>query len=340
MIHIPITVVGFGVAGQFLLSYLCTYSQTPPNFISVVDPDFLGGDLQRHYHSVTSNTTIQQAIDALSTLPPIWSQVSASLLEKGSPTSTLSLGILASELQTLGRTFLSKCTCYYDTVTRAQWDEKEKRWTLFLASGSAYTTDILCLCSGIVPRQEDYGIPLIPLYKALDSSALTKILRKGDKVCVIGSSHSGTLVLKNLHEIPDVQTTCIYRPPFKYARDGHRFGIKEESAKIADSIQAGEYTNLTLAPNTDLHLISKAFRTSSWLIQATGFQAYMFPCMDPSGVQYVSTWDPLTGKSLSMESVHAFGACVPNEQGDVSLGAFAEQLQTRWPPLLERLKSI
>lgn len=340
MTHVPITVVGFGVAGQFLLSYICTYFHKPATFISVIDPDFLGGDLQRHYHSVTSNTTIQQAIDALSTLPPMWSQVSASLLEKGSPTSTLSLGTLASELQTLGRSLLPRCTCVYDTVSRAQWDEMGKRWILSLASGSVYTTDILCLCSGIAPRQEDYGIPLIPLYKALDVSSLRRIVRNGDKVCVLGTSHSGTLALKNLHEISGVQTTCIHRGPFKYARDGHRAGIKEESAKIADSIQAGEYTNLTLVPSTELHLVSKAFRGSSWLIQATGFQASIVPCFDPSGAQYSLHWDPVTGKSLSMESVYAFGACVPNEHGDVSLGAFVEQLQTRWPPLLERLKSI
>lgn len=339
MTHTPVTVVGFGIAGQFLMSYICQYIQPSSKLISVIDPDFLGGDLQRQYHSVKSNTTIQQAIDALSILPPIWSQVSASFSEADT-TSTLPLGNLASELHAVGRTLLSKCTCYYDTLTRAQWNQEERRWTLSLASGVVYTTDILCLCSGIIPRQEDYGIPTIPLYKALDSSALGKLIRKDDKVVVVGSSHSGTLVLRNLHEIPTVQTTCICRGPFKYARDGHKSGIKEESANIADSIRAGEYTRLTMVHTSDLPAVSKALRTSSWLIQATGFQESIVPCFDPSGVQYSLRWDPVTGKSLTMESVYAFGACVPNEQGDVSLVAFAEQLQTRWPPLLERLKSI
>lgn len=338
MAHANITIIGFGVAGQFLLSHITHVVQT--HSVAIIDPDFLGGDLQRHYHSINSNTTIQQAIDVFNMLPPIWSQASKSIAENRDTASTVPLGILASEMHAIGRSLLSKCICYYDTLNQSQWNSEKKHWILTLASGTVYTTDILCFCSGIVPRQEDYGIPTIPLYKALDSSALKQVLRKEDKVIVIGSSHSSTLVLKNLQEIPSIQTTCIYRSPFNYARDGHRSGIKEESAKIADSIQAGEYTHLTMVPSTDLSKLSKAFRTSSWIVQATGFQASIPPCLDSSGINYPLNWDPHTGKSLTMESVYAFGACVTNEQGDISLGAFAEQLQTRLPSLLERLKSI
>jgi hypothetical protein len=337
MTHAPLTIVGFGVAGQFLLSHIIQV--VPESSIAIIDPDFIGGELQRHYHSINSNTTVQQGIDALSTLPPIWSQACRSL-EKYNTTSTVSLGLLASELHAIGRSLTSKCRCIYSTLKKAQWDTERAHWILSLATGVSFTTDVLCLCTGIVPRQEDYGIPTIPLYKALDSHALQRILRKDDKVVVLGSSHSATLVLKHLNAIPDIDTICLYKSPFKYARDGHPSGIKEESAKIADSIQAGEYTRLTMIPCTNLHLASKAFRSASWIIQATGFHSSLPEFLDASGTPIQQKWDSVTGKSLTMESVHAFGACVTNEQGDVGLGAFTDQLQTRLPPLLERLKSI
>ena len=339
MIHIPITIVGFGMAGQFLLSHITQIVSR--NQISIIDPDFIGGDLQRHYSSIHSNTTIQQTVTALDSLPTIWSQASKLIQLKGESKSTLPLGLLTSEIHHVGISLLDGCTCHYDTLNRAQWDSDKNKWNLILLNGASYTTDIICLCTGILPRQEDYGIPTIPLSKALNFVGLQPILRSGDTVTVLGSSHSGTLILKNLKEIPNINTTCIYKTqPFKYAKDGNANGIKEESAAIADSIQRGDYTSLKMISTNDLPALSKTFRTSSWIIQATGFKASFPDLIDSSGIRYTYTWDQVTGKSLTMESVYAFGACVTNQQGDVSIGAFAEQLKTRWPTLLERLKSI
>jgi hypothetical protein len=149
------------------------------------------------------------------------------------------------------------------------------------------------------------------------------------------------LILKHLSAASDVAVICLYRgdSPFKYARDGHDNGIKQESADIADAIMKGEYKNLTLVSMRDTCRLSVALRNCNWIIQATGFESRI-PRFTDGTNEIIPTWDPATGLalSLSLPQLQAFGACVPNETNDISLGAFIDQHITRWPMLKAMIK--
>ena len=334
-----ITLIGFGITGQFLLSYILDI--LPADKISIIDPDFLGGDLARHYGGIRSNTTIENKVGALEKLPPVWSETISSLKARGDPSDTVLLADLVTDLRKTSVKLSSSCHAIYDRVEKAVWSIELKQWSLYLKSGAKHLTQIVCFCGGMNPRQEDYGIPIIPLSIALDQERLKRLIRVGQQVVVVGSAHSATLILKNLNNISDIKFTCMYRgsKPFKFARDGQYSGIKQESADIADAIEKGLYTNLTMVPISNIQGVSKAIRKTDWIIQAFGFDP-VFPVIMNGDTVIIPTWDPSTGLSDELQRAQAFGACVPNtttindtKYVDISLGSFVDQMSIRWPLL-------
>lgn len=335
----PITLIGFGIAGQLLLSYILDL--VPGHNVTIIDPDFVGGDLMRDYSGIHSNTTIGKKIESLAKLPGNWSDTINGLKMRGGSDDTVLLADLVSDMRKSSSRHSASCDQIYDKVQKTIWNQEHKRWFLHLESGSEYTTAIICFCGGMYPRQKDYGIPIIPLSTALDEGRLSRIVEKGNNVIVFGSAHSATLVLKNLNNIPGVNTTCIYRGnrPFRYARDTEYDGIKKESADIADLITKGSYTNLSLISTNEICSISKALRKANWLVQATGFLP-RFPEIIIGSATIAPTWDGITGLAEGVQQAQAFGACVPgttciNEKvyPDISLGSFVEQIEKRWPIL-------
>jgi hypothetical protein len=169
----------------------------------------------------------------------------------------------------------------------------------------------------------------------------------GQQVAIIGSAHSATLIMKHLNTIPDISATCLYRggEPFKYARNGHYDGIKQESATIADAILRDEYKRLSLVPITDICGLSSTLRKANWIIQATGFNSRMIRFITDKEVQ--PAWDPATGLAVDLPQVQAFGACVPNvsiiegkKYPDISVGSFIDQLVIRWPLLQTQIDQV
>lgn len=337
--YTPITLIGFGIAGQLLLSYILDV--VPGYKVTIIDPDFLGGDLIREYSGIHSNTMIGQKLDSLARLPNNWSETISSLKARGALEDTVLLADLITDLRKSSGRNAANCNCVYDKVASVTWNEETKRWLLHLESGAEYSTALICFCGGMVPRQVDYGIPTIPLSIALDTLRLSRMIQKGQHIIVVGSAHSATLALKHLNTIPDITVSCIYRgsTPFKYSRDSQYDGIKKESAEIADAIQQGQYANLTLIHTNDTALVSKAVRKADWIIQATGFVP-RFPLINIGNTPITPTWDAATGLAKELPQVQAFGACVPgtttiNEKvyPDISLGSFVEQMEQRWPIL-------
>ena len=337
--YIPITLIGFGIAGQLLLSYIL--DMVPGYKVKIIDPDFLGGDLIREYSGIHSNTMIGQKLDSLARLPNNWSETISSLKARGTLEDTVLLADLITDLRKSSGRNAANCHCIYDKVSSATWNEEAKRWLLHLESGTEHSTTLICFCGGMAPRQVDYGIPTIPLSIALDTLRLARMIQKGQHILVVGSAHSATLVLKHLNTIPDITVSCIYRgsKPFKYARDNEYAGIKKESAEIADSIENGEYANLEFIKSDDLAAISKATRKADWIIQASGFIP-RFPAINIGNKSVIPTWDAVSGLAKELPQAQAFGACVPgtttiNEKvyPDISLGSFVEQMEQRWPIL-------
>lgn len=345
--YIPITLVGFGVAGQLLLSHILEI--VPAYKIAIVDPDFIGGSLAREYRTIQTNTTIGQKVTSLSTMPPIWSETISALKQRGGTTDCLPVSSLVADIRTVAHTMAAKCVQLYGEIQEASWDKDEKKWSLYFKhSNVLYTTSILCICTGMIPRQEDYGIPIIPLHIALDPIALKQTISPGQSIVVVGSAHSGTLILKHLNTLPTIQVTCIYKgsTPFKFARDGQYGGIKQESETIGDAIMNGEYTNLRLVSLNDTHAIAKAFRSCTWIIQATGFKATIPPLFVKGREPLNVSWDPATGLSEAPQA-QTFGACVPSTTTvdgkaypDISVGSFVCQMGVRWPLLKRQIQDI
>ena len=346
MNYTPITLIGFGVAGQLLLSHIL--DSLPAYKIAIVDPDFIGGDLARDYRSINTNTTIQQIINSL--VPDgKWADTVTALKARGNLDDCISIASLAEDIRQTGHKMAASCNQIYDEVLNATWDEPSKLWTLtFKSKRPKHSTSVICMCSGMLPRQEDYGIPIIPLRIALDPYALAKIVTPGQTVTVIGSAHSATLIIKHLNSLTDVSSICLHRgkEPFRYARDGHYDGIKQESAIIADSIMKGEYSRLSLVHMSDIRGLSSAFRKSNWIIQATGFDSRSIQFTDSLKAEIRPTWDPATGLATELPQLQAFGACVPNVSivdgkkfPDISVGSFIDQLVIRWP-FLETMLSV
>ena len=347
MNYTPITLIGFGVAGQLLLSHIL--DRIPAQKIAIIDPDFIGGDLARDYSAINTNTTIAQKVTAfLSIQNSKWSDTAIALNGRGNSNDCVSIASLAADIRMTGHRLATTCRQIYDEVDDAAWDAVKKTWRLtFKSKRPQHTTSILCVCTGMVPRQDDYGIPIIPLRTALDPIALARIVNPGQQVAIIGSAHSATLIMKHLGTIPDVSATCLYRgnEPFKYARDGQYGGIKQESAAIADAILRGEYDRLSLVPITDICGLSCALRNANWIIQATGFNSRMIHFTTDKEVQ--PTWDPATGLAPELPQVQAFGACIPNvsvvegkKYPDISVGSFIDQLVIRWPLLQTQIDQV
>jgi len=335
-----ITLVGFGVAGQLLLSHILQI--VPKHQVCIVDPDFIGGDLARDYRAVTTNTMIGQKIESLK---ESWPSIATALAKRGELTDCVLLSDLIHDIRESSHDYARGCKQIYDTVKDISWSAETKTWTLNFQSRPSHTTSIVCICTGMEPRQEDYGIPIIPLRIALDPVALKQTVSDGQHVIVFGSSHSATLILKSLHEL-SISTTCIHhtKTPFKYDRDGNYGGIKQESAVIADAILRGEYKALTLVALSDVKGLSNAIRRADWCIQAVGFSPRIPNII---GIDSQPVWDPATGLTDQMTHIQCYGACVPNKTlvgtiayPDISVGAFVDQIGVRWPLLKKLIEDI
>jgi hypothetical protein len=292
---------------------------------------------------------IKQKVESLSKLPSVWSETIESLKKRGGDDNTVSLANLAADIRLTGNKLASKCTCIYDKVSQASWNPDTKLWTITFVSGkSPQTTSVICFCIGMSPRQEDYGIPSIPLSVALDPNALARTISPGQHITVVGSAHSATLILKHLNAIPNISVSCLYNDAqFKFSRDGVYDGIKKESADIADAILKGEYADLTMIKSIDIKNVSKVIRKCDWLIQATGFRPIFPELKMTDGTVLSAIWDPSTGLSDVLPQAQAFGACAPGvtevankRYPDISIGSFVDQLVIRWPLLNSLIRNL
>jgi hypothetical protein len=160
-----ITLIGFGISGQILLSYILTILAA--HNITIIDPDFVGGDLAREYGAIQSNTTIETKVRSIESLVSMtgtitnWSNTISSLKGKGSSDSTVNLSDLASDIRITGIEMANKVKCIYDIVSAATWVPEENLWHLTLGNGKTHTTQVVCFCTGMLPKKEVNQAPKI-----------------------------------------------------------------------------------------------------------------------------------------------------------------------------------
>ena len=73
------------------------------------------------------------------------------------------------------------------------------------------------MATGSIPKTLPVTRSSISLEDALTPSVLKTLVSQSDRVLVIGNSHSGVLVLRNLYNL-GIQTTCAFRSPILFAQ--------------------------------------------------------------------------------------------------------------------------
>ena len=305
-------IIGAGVTGLSLL-LLLTHEGIDPSDISIIDPHFECGDLGRRWSQVLSNTPWSKTVDTLNRL--------LGLRLPSSPKTTLLKDIADLFISLTAPIAVNRIKGFATSVER-----KGGAWTVSYNTSSPNTlqSKAIFMCQGSNQKIINQPIPSIPLECAFDSR-LSHFIRPGDKVTVFGTMHSGTLVIKNLHDL-SASITAVYRgsTPFVWDRDGAYDGIKEEAAAIADKIIAGEIpVTLTNKPPTD----------SRWVIYATGFTPRIISGL---GQEY----DGMTGAIRGAPNAWGFGIAYPNAapdgvHWDVSVAAFLNHIKAQIPAIRE-----
>ncbi len=294
-----------------------------PVKVAIIDPYFDGGSLHRHYATVQSNTTWQQFLDAVA--PHVSSSKLSHLQQLHLPHETTSLGELTRQLRLLikgqGNKIVGSCS-------EAQWTGNQ--WTLRVLDKTVESRKLI-VCAGAQQRTLNYPIPQLPLEIILNSTALAAATRPLDSIVILGASHSGTLAAAHA-ATAGLNVSLVYRREndtiFKYARDGHYDGIKQESAQIADKIIAGLMPTVKVICDEDE--VRHALLNADWITYACGFVPVETIKITVDG-QLINPreYDAETGQIRGAPEAWGFGIAYPNSNlvgahtyYDVSLAAF------------------
>ena len=328
-----VAIIGCGASGSLCLLELARKGRDLST-ITVIDPYFDGGDLGRRWGAVKSNTKWQQIVDSLSQYPSAAAPI-AELSKSYGPEDICLLGDLANLLQQSVRPLLQSVNLNVDTCKKIK--KTEAGWSIELAADGELPEVFaqVFLCQGGVEKQLDYGKPVIPLDVALDSSRLRRVVRPGQTVTVVGLSHSGTLVLRNLNDL-GIALNGVYdtEKPFYFARDGCYDGIKEEAATIADMIVA-KTLPVKLVSNKDTKNLVKILTKTDWVVLAIGFVGRSLPIIGLDGTQLNEIdYSPTTALIAGQSDLRGFGISYPGVSEiegktykDISIPSFVQQIQ-------------
>ena len=328
-----VAIIGCGASGSLCLLELARKGRDLST-ITVIDPYFDGGDLGRRWGAVKSNTKWQQIVDSLSQYPSAAAPI-AELSKSYGPEDIFLLADLANLFQQAVRPLLQSVNLNVDSCKKIK--KTEAGWSIDLAAGGELpeTFARVFLCQGGVEKQLDYGKPVIPLDVALDPIRLRRTVRPGQTVTVVGLSHSGTLVLRNLNDL-GVSLQGVYdtEKPFYFARDGFYDGIKEESAAVADMIVAKTLPVKLVSTKDTKNLVKVLTKTDS-VVLSIGFTARSLPIIAVDGTQLnEAEYSPTTGLVAGQVDLYGFGLSYPGVSEiegktykDISIPSFVQQIQ-------------
>ena len=328
-----VAIIGCGASGSLCLLELARKGRDLST-VTVIDPYFDGGDLGRRWGAVKSNTKWQQIVDSLSQYPSAVAPI-AELSKSYGPEDICLLADLANLFQQAVRPLLQSVNLNVDTCKKIK--KTEAGWSIDLALGGELpeTFARVFLCQGGVEKQLDYGKPVIPLDIALDPIRLRRAVRPGQTVTVVGLSHSGTLVLRNLNDLGiSLQGVYDTEKPFYFARDGCYDGIKEESAAVADMIVAKTLPVKLVSTKDTKNLVKVLTKTDS-VVLSIGFIARSLPITAVDGTQLnEADYSPTTGLVAGQADLYGFGLSYPGVSEvegktykDISIPSFVQQIQ-------------
>jgi len=329
-------IIGYGIAGQLLTLELLQKGISQKQ-LCILDETFLGGALATVYGSIESNTPWWKTKKALEEYPQ-WSSESIkegdTLYQTNQCMPVRDIAKFCLRTANSASYAVNKITAHVESIQHS-----ESSWNIQHTFGKL-SCKVLFLASGAESKVLDLSKPSIPLSIALDKTQLKNhVDAEKDTILVFGLSHSGTILLNNLHEL-GVKTIGIYKTanPFVFARDGAYGGIKEGSEKIADSILQGNYTNLSLVSWSDPIAVHKSIVTSTKCIYAIGFKT--------TSIQGATAlYNTANAELKDLPNAYGFGIAYPGttvldgkSYVDVSVLSFQEQLRRCLPAILEKEK--
>jgi hypothetical protein len=332
-----IGLVGLGPAGCIFLACLPTEQLKT---VHIFDSGCIGGDLFRLYGNVVANITREQTERALR-MVPVWSSQEFPEFAAYSLTDCPSLADVCKALRRLISPLLS--VAHYHSTHVNCIRELENGWSIQV-EGCAYQVAKLVLCTGAVPKQMDLPKPSLPLEVALSPDTLLQYVKPEEKVVVFGTSHSGTLILRNLKLCGCNRIVAVYKgtEPFRWCRDGDTEGLKQESAAIADQIcrKAWGPQTPTLISADSMGSVLRHVMEADLIIYAIGFTARCPLLLDKEGVPIGSSYNPETG--MLRKGLWGFGIGFPGmydtpkgaKAPDVGFGGFAAQILRCLPDIL------
>lgn len=336
-------IVGAGITGLLLLHLLAQTQRIPLSEIVIIDPHLDGGALARQWSDVPSNTPWEKTLTAFRQYIPSVSLPSwATALPSDEPTP---LAVIARLVLETVRPHLSSVSIVQGLCTEAAYSDG--RWLLHTDTGKVISVASIVFTQGATPKALGLPIPSIPLEIALDTARLRRILQPNQSVLIFGTSHSGTLVIRNTLECNVTAVTAVYRGsvPFQWARDGAYDGLKMESATLADRYMLGEFPRLKLIPyHADTELLS-ATRTADWVIYATGFVTARTIRLTVNGeARNLSSYDGQTGRITDCPMAWGFGIGYPSQapdgiHWDVGVASFLEHMNSQLTAILSTYQS-
>ena len=323
-------VVGLGPSGIFTLACL------PKQFLAttvVIEPAAVGGTLSSHYGSVVANIPKSEILGAFRKIPN-WSAFP--MLEKYGNDECPLLADVCRQMRALIADDLALVTHRTKRMTALQ--VSPAGWRIEL-DGEVLEAQKVFLCVGAEPKTLDLPVSHIPLHIALNKSLLEHYVSSIDKIVVIGTSHSGTLILKNLKTIGCSRSIALYKgqKPFRYARDGDTEGIKQEAATIADEIVAGKWGAYTpkLVSCDDFSAAYRAISDATHVIYAIGFEKPAMRYKTLHGEDKCLKFRPATNDFEDVRNLWGIGIGFPSlytapngkQYPDVGFGGFIDVIQ-------------
>lgn len=338
-------VIGSGAAGIATVGALLHYQ---PQFrIAWVDPDFQGGRISKYYRDVSSNTKVKLFVDYAEALDPFLRvgretpEPNAITVMKGLEQGQgCRLGYAADVLEMLTKG-LRRMEGVEGHVGKVQGLRREGgRWVWEMKGrdgpeeGEAQR---VVMCTGSSPsavKLPTEKVKLVDLDDTLDRAKLRDLLPKDEDVTVgiVGTSHSGVVVIMNLYELartthPRLKVKWFVRSELMYAveMDGwilrDNTGLKGASADFArehlekgklEHSPVGKYLTQVHTPDASSPDMKSELETCTHIVQAIGYTRDKLPQLevDEREVKDVA-WDPETGLLLDNRRQplpQAFGA--------------------------------
>jgi len=279
------------------------------NTTIVIEKNGVGGDLFT-YGSVKANITTEMIIRAFHSVPR-WRRTPLPYLEKYESAECPLLSDVAKQLVDLSQGLLKRAKLYTEEMKKL-CRQADGTFTIFTTKAEHIVSKVV-ICTGAIPKELKLKILKIPLHVALNVDNLPPP-SANDKVVVFGTSHSGTLVLKNLKDKGYKGTIAIYRnSPFVYARDGAPNGVKQESEKIADEILANSWGAATpqLIHSDSYSDVFQALQQATAVVYATGFERRPVTFINAEGNIEPLTFNTETSDFGNCANLFGFGIGFP-----------------------------